>query len=98
MEDYMLPLYRSVMDPDVNPLHAMPPAQRFQAMVYLSVMWTAIFCAAAGIWFWYGPILAVHLLVAVGFLITGLTFHAADRSALAARRADQHDAVADHAR
>jgi hypothetical protein len=82
----MLPLYRSVMDSEVNPLRATPPAQRFQIMVYLSVMWTAIFCASAGIWFWYGHILAVHLLVATGFLITGVTFHAADRTTRIARR------------
>ena len=79
MECQMLPLYRTVMDPDVNPLRATPPAQRFQTMVYLSVMWTAIFCAAGGIWYWYGPILVVHLLVALGILITGVTFRAADR-------------------
>jgi hypothetical protein len=83
----MLSIYRLVMDPDVNPLRATPPAQRFQTMVYLSVMWTAIFCAAAGAWFWYGHILAVHLLFAAGFLITGLTFQAADRPARIARRA-----------
>jgi hypothetical protein len=89
----MLPFYRSVMDSNVNPLRATPPAQRFQTMVYLSVMWTAIFCAAAGAWFWYGQILAVHLLFATGFLITGLTFHAADRPAPIARRAERRTPV-----
>jgi hypothetical protein len=89
----MLPLYRTVMDANVNPLRATPPAQRFQTMVYLSVMWTAIFCAAAGAWFWYGQILAVHLLFAAGFLITGLTFHAADRPAPIARRAERRNPV-----
>jgi hypothetical protein len=89
----MLPLYRTVMDPNVNPLRATPPAQRFQMMVYLSVMWTAIFCAAAGAWFWYGQILAVHLLFAAGFLITGLTFHAADRPAPIARPAERRNPV-----
>ena len=84
----MSSIYRTVMDSNVNPLRAMPPVQRFQIMVYLSAMWTAIFCAAAGIWFWYGPILAVHLLFAAGFLITGMTFHAADRQTRLARRAE----------
>jgi hypothetical protein len=98
MERHMLPLYRTVMDSNVNPLRATPPAQRFQIMVYLSVMWTAIFCAAAGIWFWYGPILAVHLLFATGFLITGLTFHAADKPALIARRAERRGAISNRAR
>ena len=89
----MLSLYRAVMDSDVNPLRATPPAQRFQMMVYLSVMWTAIFCASAGLWYWYGQILAVHLLIAAGFLITGLTFHVADRQAEAARRIERHESV-----
>ena len=95
----MLPLlYRSVMDPNVNPLHTTPPAQRFQTMVYLSVMWTAIFCAAAGVWSWYGQILVVHLLFASGFLITGLTFHAAARPAPVAQRAERRNPVSDSAR
>lgn len=76
----MSSLYRSVMDPSVNPLRNLPAAQRFQIMLYLSVMWTAIFCAAAGAWVWYGEILLAHALVAAGFVVTGLTFHAAGRS------------------
>ncbi len=50
-------------------------------MVYLSVMWSTIFCAAAGAWFWYGEVVIAHLLVAVGFVVTGLTFRAAGRRA-----------------
>ena len=64
----MLSLYRAVMDSDYNPLRSLLPAQRFQVMVLLSVMWTTIFCAAAGAWFWYGELIAVHLLFAFGFL------------------------------
>lgn len=77
----MLSLYRAVMDSSINPLRNLPPVQRFQTMVYLSVMWTAIFCAAAGIWMWYGEIIVAHLLVVGGFVVTGLTFRAASRSA-----------------
>jgi len=76
----MLSLYRAVMDPSINPLRNFPPAQRFQTMLYLSVMWTTIFCAAAGAWVWYGEIVVAHLLVAGGFVVTGLTFRAASRS------------------
>ena len=39
--------YGLIMDADKNPLLALPPAQRFQTMVYLSVMWTAIFLRVA---------------------------------------------------
>ena len=73
----MLTVYRAIMDPNVNPLRNLQPAQRFQAMVLLSVMWTTIFCAGVGAWVWYGELIALHLLVAFGFLVTGLTFHQA---------------------
>jgi hypothetical protein len=76
----MLSLYRAVMDPSVNPLRNLPAAQRFQTMLYLSVMWTTIFCAAAGSWIWYGEIVIGHLLVAAGVVATGLSFRAAGRS------------------
>ena len=55
--------YALIMDADKNPLMILPPAQRFQIMVYLSLMWTTIFCAAFGIWIWYGQILSFHMLI-----------------------------------
>ena len=72
--------YRYVMDSNVNPLRNLPPAQRFQAMVLLSTMWTAIFCAGTGVWFWYGELVTLHVLVAVGILMTGLSFRRASRT------------------
>jgi hypothetical protein len=77
MEPIMLTFYRATMDSDINPLRNLPPAQRFQAMVLLSVMWTTIFCTSAGAWLWYGELIVLHVLVALGFLVTGLTFHRA---------------------
>ena len=76
----MLNLYRSIMDSNRNPLRNLAPIRRFQIMVVLSLMWTCIFCAAAGLWFWYGEILAAHLLVALGALITGITFRTAGQA------------------
>ena len=76
----MLDCYRSVMDSDVNPLRNLPPIQRFQIMVVLSLMWTAIFCAGASAWMWYGELMILHVLVAFGFLVTGLTFHRASQT------------------
>jgi hypothetical protein len=70
--------YALIMDADKNPLMILPPAQRFQIMVYLSLMWTAIFCAASGIWICYGQILAFHMLI--GIAVTGMTFEIADRT------------------
>ncbi len=81
----MFSLYRSVMDPSVNPLRTLPPAQRFQIMSTLAMMWTAIFCTATGAWIWYGELIMGHVLVAVGFLVTGLTFRNAGNVADASR-------------
>ena len=77
----MLSAYRAVMDSNYNPLRILPPVQRFQIMLYLSIMWTTIFCAAAGVWMWYGPLVIAHLLIALGFVITGVTFYTAGRAA-----------------
>jgi hypothetical protein len=71
--------YALVMDSDKNPLMILPPAQRFQTMIYLCLMWTTIFCAIFGMWFWYGQIIAFHLLV-VGVAVTGMTFESAWRT------------------
>src|SRR4051812_47923156 len=71
--------YALIMDADKNPLMILPPAQRLQIMVYLSLMWTTIFCAAFGIWIWYGQILAFHILI-LGVAVTGMTFEIADRT------------------
>jgi len=72
-------VYRTIMDSRFNPLSKLPAAQRFQLMVGLSVMWTTIFCAGTGVWIIYGQLLAFHLLVALGFLITGITFYRAQK-------------------
>jgi hypothetical protein len=71
--------YELIMDADKNPLMKLPPAQRFQIMVYLSLMWTTILCAAFGIWIWYGQILAINMLM-LGIAVTGMTFEIADRT------------------
>lgn len=76
----MRSLYRTIMDSEANPLKDLPAAQRFQIMLFLSVMWTVIFCTAAGAWMWSGELLLLHLLVAAGFTLTGLTFRAAKRT------------------
>lgn len=75
----MRSLYRAVMDSESNPLKNLAPIRRFQAMVFLSVMWTTIFCAGAGVWYLYGELIVLHLLLAFGVLATGVTFHAANQ-------------------
>lgn len=77
----MLNWYRAIMDSERNPLNNLPPAKRFQTMAVLSLMWTAIFCACAGALIWYREIVAVHILLAMGTLITDYTFRAASKPA-----------------
>lgn len=71
--------YGAIMDPGKNPLRVLPPAQRIQTMVYLSVMWTTIFCAAFGSWYWYGELIVGHVLVVLGIALTTITFSRAAR-------------------
>ena len=73
--------YRAIMDPSVNPLRSLPASQRFQTMVILSMMWTAIFCVGTGAWLWYGELVVFHVLVALGVLVTGTTFRRASKRA-----------------
>lgn len=71
--------YRLLMDSDRNPLNVLPRAQRFQIMVVLSLMWTAIFCTMSGVWFLYEELVILHMLFALGIALTGATFHSARR-------------------
>lgn len=66
-----------VMDPERNPLRRLPRPQRFQTMAVLSVMWTTIFCAAAGAWYLYDELVIGHMLVIVGIFATAFTFRSA---------------------
>jgi hypothetical protein len=66
-----------IMDERINSLAALPFAQRFQVMVGLSMMWTAIFCAGAGAWVWYGELVTLHVGVLLGAVATALAFKAA---------------------
>ena len=73
----MLQWYKLIMEAERNPLRKLPPAQRFQLMIFLSVMWTTIFTASTTLWVWYGELMTGHVLLALGTLITGSTFRLA---------------------
>lgn len=66
--------YEVVMDESKNPLQRLPKAQRFQVMVFLSVMWTTVFCLAIGSYAYWGELILGHIALASGVFITGLTF------------------------
>jgi len=70
--------YSAIMDPSVSPLRNLPSSQRFQAMMALSMTWTLIFCAGTGAWLWYGELVVFHVLVALGAIVTGITFRRAN--------------------
>lgn len=73
----MYQIYRSIMDSELNPLRALPPAQRLQVMIVLSTMWTTIFCLSTSAWFLYGELVVGHVLAILGIAITAMTFEAA---------------------
>lgn len=68
---------RMVFDPRVSPLRHLRPAQRFQVMCLLGMMWTTFFCLGLGIWYLYGELIVFHVLMAAGTLVTGLSFRSA---------------------
>lgn len=77
----MTQLYRLVMDPSENPLRTLPPIVRFQFMVILSYMWSAIFALWLGyIWF-MGPSMIAHLLLLIGVFFTSEIFSLASKEA-----------------
>ena len=78
-ENMMKTFYQLVMNSDISALKHLPPSQRFQVTIYLSLMWTTIFCLGTGAWVWYGTLVFAHVGVALGFLITGITFRKAEK-------------------
>jgi len=68
-----------VMNSEKNPLKNLQPARRFQVMLFLSIMWTTIFCVGTSAWLWFDELLVAHTLMAFGVLATGYTFTSAKR-------------------
>lgn len=61
-------IWNSVMDPEQNALLQLPKAVRFQLMVVLATLWSAIFCVSAGIVAWMPTYVFVH----VALLLAGV--------------------------
>ena len=80
------------MDSNKNPLRYLPPAQRLQVMIILSVMWSTIFCLSTSAWFWYGELVVGHVLVVIGIAITALTFRSASKKKELTILSDKDDA------
>lgn len=74
--------WKSIMDPNKNALAGLPKIVRFQLMVVLALMWSAIFCASAGLLYWLpGYVLAHVALIFIGLFGTGWLFRSARRQA-----------------
>jgi len=67
-----------IMDPRQNVLKALPQTVRFQLMVVLAALWSAIFCANMGLLLWLPGYLVVHVvLLLIGIFGTGWLFQSA---------------------
>jgi hypothetical protein len=68
------------MDPSRNPLAKIAPAQRFQIMTMLAIMWSVIFCSMAGIMVWFPAYVVAHLaLLIIGTVLTAMVFRSASK-------------------
>ena len=55
-----------------------PVTDQLQAIVYLSIMWIAIFAFAAAAWTLFGGMLSTQIAVTLGVTMTGFAFLWAD--------------------
>ena len=81
--------YRLVMDPYENPLRKLPKMVRFQYMIILAYMWSAIFALWLGYTWLMGPSLVAHSLLLIGLFFTGEVFSLANRVQLVAVRSNK---------
>ncbi|MEP6967524.1 MAG: hypothetical protein ABI906_05545 [Pseudomonadota bacterium] len=82
-------VWNSIMDPDRNALLRMPKIVRFQLMIVLSVVWSAIFCVSASILVWFpGYVLAHVALLLIGIFGTSWLFRNAEAAAAGKPPAD----------
>ena len=68
-------LWNIVMNSKNNPLNVLPKTVRFEIMVVLSLMWSAIFALNTGLLLWYPGLVMVHVvLLLFGIFGTGFVF------------------------
>ena len=78
-------MYDVVMDPKTNPFRALPPKVRFQYMMILSYLWSAVFTIWAGAPILFGPTVIGHAAVLLAIFFTGEIFRRARAEALSHR-------------
>ena len=58
-----------------NSLKVLPKTARLQIMVYLSMMWSIIFCLSLGIMYFYDELILIHIpILLMGIFGTGWIF------------------------
>lgn len=77
--------YNAVMDPDQNPLRALPRMVRFQYMLMLSYLWSAVFTIWMGAPIVFGTSMAGHIAVLLAVFFTGDLFRRARNCAVSHR-------------
>lgn len=83
-------IYALVMDPEKNPLASLPKKVRFQYMLILSYMWSAVFTIWLGSFIVFGPTVLGHTVVLVAVFFTADIFGRA-RSRAANHRDQMRD-------
>lgn len=86
--------YEAVMYHRRNPLRGLDRTRRFQVMTLLSIMWTTIFSATFGAWFYFGELMIGHVLLLLGVIVTGSTFRMTERKTGTYREATRDDGTA----
>jgi hypothetical protein len=73
---------KEIMDPNRNGFRKLPKTVKFQLMVVLSSLWSAIFCMMAGIMVWLPQYIGAHIvLLLLGIFGTRWAFRSAQVSA-----------------
>ena len=74
-------LSQFVMDPEKNPLSALPKMVRFQYMLILSYFWSAVFTIWTGSYIVFGPSVVGHTALLLGIFFTADIFRRAHAEA-----------------
>lgn len=83
--------YAVVMNPEINPLRALPKIVRFQLMTSLSLMWSVVFSVWSGTIAFVGPSMLTHAILLVGVFFTADVFRRTKYFAPADHRARYRD-------
>ncbi len=79
--------YDMIMDPEQNPLSALPKVVKFRYMVILAYMWSLVFAFWTGYIALFGPSAIAHTIILLGFFFTADIFRRARRQGVSHRDA-----------